>query len=507
MNRRILMQVTGPAIVIGVLLFATCLVNASYISRLQTNLANILSENVTSLEAAQELEIRVRQLRFHSFLYLIDSSSARLQRITEDHRQFEEALEFAWQSADTSQERMLIQTIDAAYQQYKGELAQLQSDVAGGKHGANPARWADAHPILNVIDPCQEFLRVNKELMKTTSQESSQVSRQAHVAMLFLGLVGPVSGVIVGYGVARGLSRSIYQLSVRVQSMAQRLNQDVTSLSISAKGDIRSLDHQLQHVVRRVEEVVERTQRHEREMLRAEQLAAVGQLGASVAHEVRNPLTGIKMLIDAALRPQNSKPLTLEDLEVIRGEIARLEQTVQGFLDFARLPAPQRRVLDLRAAVSRAVELIRARARQQRVETVIHSCEEQVSVDADREQLHTVLVNLFLNALDAMPGGGHIEVILALTPEGGACLAIADTGAGIPSEMASRLFTPFASSKPTGTGLGLSICRRIVEEHGGRITAGNREEGGALFTITLPTRQEPGSAVHGRGILAANVDP
>src|SRR5262249_14093618 len=161
MNRRILMQVAGPAIVIGVLLFATCLFSAWYISRLQTNLANILSQNVSSLEAAQELEIRVRQLRFHSFLYLIDSDAARLDKINDDHVQVEKALEHAWRSANTEDEYKLLQQIDAAYQQYRGELAQLRSEVGASASSAKFARWTDDHPIVKVIEPCQEFLHVN----------------------------------------------------------------------------------------------------------------------------------------------------------------------------------------------------------------------------------------------------------------------------------------------------------------------------------------------------------
>src|SRR5262249_39238662 len=150
-------------------------------------------------------------------------------------------------------------------------------------------------------------------------------------AMLLLGIIGPISGLVCGYGIALGLSRSIYQLSVRVQDISQRLEQDVGSVSIAPGGDIQNLDRQLQHVVRRVEEVAQRLQRHQRDMLRAEQLSAVGQLAASVAHEVRNPLTSVKMLVEAALRAQRRRPLSEDDLQVMHGEIVRLEQTVQNF--------------------------------------------------------------------------------------------------------------------------------------------------------------------------------
>jgi signal transduction histidine kinase len=486
MNRRLLLQVTGPAVVIGMVLFGTCLVSAWYIDRLQTNFARVLYRNVTSLEAAQELEIRARQLRFNSFLHLIDPNPGRLARIAEAHRHFAEALERARESSNTPEEATRVQRIEANYQRYKGELDQLHTEAAQGGTTRNLGKLADAHPLDPVVEPCQELLRLNKQAVKGSSEESNRVTRQAHLAMLILGLVGPVSGLVIGYGVARGLSRSIYQLSVRVQNLAQRLDQDVTSVNIATDGDIHNLDQQLRYVVHRVEEVTERVQQHQRELLRAEQLSAVGQLGASVAHEIRNPLTGIKMLVDAALRTENSKPLTREDLRVIQGEIVRLEQTVQTFLDFARLPVPQRGTFDLREAVTHALELVRARARQQTVEIVVRAPADPVPVCADRGQLHTVIVNLLLNALDAMPGGGRLEVDVARSHKDQASLSVMDTGSGIAPEMKDRLFTPFASSKPTGTGLGLSISRRILEEHGGGITAFNRKEGGACFQITLP---------------------
>jgi signal transduction histidine kinase len=513
MNRRVFLQVTAPALVLGILLLGTCLVSVRYINRLQTNLANILSANVTSLEAAQELEIQVRRLRFHSFLYLLDPKPTRLKPIEEDHRLVEAALDQVRPWAKTPEELGCVQSIEDGYRQYRDEMTRLREQVSSGVARNNLGELADAHPVQYVMKPCQDLLRLNKEAMDETARESERVSRQAHLALLLLGLAGPVGGLVIGYGIARGLSRSIYRLSVRVQDMAQRLDTGETWVSIAADGDLANLDRQLQHVVRHVEEVAERLQRHQREMLRAEQLAAVGQLAASVAHEVRNPLTAVKLLVELALRPQPlsggreppeqcslrgftppAQGLTMDDLRVIHREIARLEQTVQSFLDFARLPAPRRSRCDLRAVITQAVELVQARARQQQVEVAVRCAEGPVAGDVDRGQLGTVLVNLCLNALDAMPHGGRLEADVETVPGEGVRLRVADTGPGIPPELAGRLFTPFASTKPTGTGLGLSISRRIIEEHGGRLTADNRPEGGACFTIWLPPAPETGTS-------------
>jgi two-component system sensor histidine kinase HydH len=337
-----------------------------------------------------------------------------------------------------------------------------------------------------VIDPCNELLQLENKQLHEVAADSQHVSQEAYLALLILGLAGPIGGLVMGYGVARGLRQSIYRLSVRVQDMAQRLSEKVASVSVAADGDLRGLDEQIQHIVTRVEEVTERVQQQQRNFLRAEQLSAVGQLAAGVAHEVRNPLTGIKLVIEAALRSRNPRPLTPDDVRMIHREIARLEQTVQGFLDFARLPPPRRASWDLREVIRQACDLVRARAGQQQVRLECDLPEQPVLACVDKGQLVTVLVNLFLNALDAMPQGGRLEVQLSQPEDEGVRLSVSDTGTGIPAEFVGRLFTPFATTKATGTGLGLSISRRILEEHGGTITAGNRPGGGACFTITLP---------------------
>src|SRR5579883_3407047 len=255
MNRRILIQVTTPAVAIGLLLLGACLASAWYITKLQTDLTRVLSQNVRSLEAAQELELRVRQLRFHSFRYLIDPQHYSLEPIQDDHRRFEEALEQAKKSVYSPSEQVWVREIENGYKKYHSEMDRLREELVPGRPSSELLKMLDSHPIQHVVKPCQELIRVNNETIEETPAESDRVGDQVRKVMLLLGLGGPVGGLIIGFGVARALSRSIYQLSVRVQDIANRLDQDVGSVSVAAGGDIRSLDQQLQYVVRRVEEV------------------------------------------------------------------------------------------------------------------------------------------------------------------------------------------------------------------------------------------------------------
>jgi signal transduction histidine kinase len=483
MNRRILLQTTGPAVLIGAVLFGTCLASVWSINRLQRNLACILSEDVASLEAAQELEIKLRQLRFHSFIYVIEPTAARHAPIAEDHRGFEIALEHAQDAANTAKESDLVQAIQIGYQRYRAQLKQNppRPEVQG-----DLLHWADAHPIQHLVAPCQQLLAENKATMEQTARESEAVSQQAQLAMIFLGLLGPIGGLICGFGIARGVSRSIARLSVHLQDVNAQLDREVGTVRLAVSGDLHALDRQIEQVAGRVQEVAAQVQQQQQEMLRAEQLAAVGQLAASVAHEIRNPLMAIKLLIGAALCRRNDEVLTAEDLQVIYGEIARLEQTVQTLLDYARPPRVDRHDCDLRDVVTDAVDLVRARAVQQKVELHVRQPEEAVTVSLDPGQFGTVFTNLFLNALDAMPRGGRLEVDVAALSRKEVRLVVRDTGPGFAPAVVDRLFTPFTSTKPTGTGLGLSICRRVVREHGGSITAQNSPTGGARITLHLP---------------------
>ena len=195
MNPKILLRVTAPTVVIGVLLFGACLISIGYISQLQTNLTHILSQNVASLQAAQELEIRVRQLRHHNLLYLMaPNPDDDLKVIRTEEQQFKEALEVARQASNTDQERSWVRAIADGYKQYEQEQDRLRADTTPNRSTAEFRKLIDSHPIHFVVDPCEALVRANKEQMEATARESLRVSWQASWAMLLIGLAGPVGG-------------------------------------------------------------------------------------------------------------------------------------------------------------------------------------------------------------------------------------------------------------------------------------------------------------------------
>jgi len=253
---------------------------------------------------------------------------------------------------------------------------------------------------------------------------------------------------------------------------------------------IGDLDIQLDHVIGRVKEVCQRLQDQERDLLRAEQLAAVGHLAAGLAHEIRNPLTGIKFLVEAALRPTNPSPLDAEDLRLIRQEIIRIERTIQGLLDYARTPPPNRCRHDFRDLVTEAAGIARTRAEAKPVDLRVEVPSDPLPANVDRDQILSLLTNLIFNAIEAAPPGSRVE-IRANTAEGMLRVDVSDGGPGIDPAIADRLFTPFTTTKATGTGLGLTIARRVAQDHGGTLSATNRPEGGACFRVRFPAKGAP----------------
>jgi signal transduction histidine kinase len=227
-------------------------------------------------------------------------------------------------------------------------------------------------------------------------------------------------------------------------------------------------------------------EQRERDLLRSDQMAIVGQVAAGVAHELRNPLTSIKGLVQVNLKEARSRGLPADDLLVIEQEIRRMERTLQSVLDFARPARPERRQLSLTLLIERTLTLIRGRAEKQKVNVRFVPPTIPIRVEGVGDQLQQLLLNLALNALDVMPRGGSLEVEIRPSQQGKVEIRVSDTGTGITESLLPRVFEPFVTSKGSGLGLGLMVSRRIAEDHGGDLVASNRPEGGACFVLRVP---------------------
>jgi two-component system sensor histidine kinase HydH len=218
-----------------------------------------------------------------------------------------------------------------------------------------------------------------------------------------------------------------------------------------------------------------------------ERLAALGQLAATIAHEVRNPLAVIRSAAqDLAETAGTADADARRACSFITAEIDRLGSVIGSLLAFARPLHVDPRPVRVPDLFDRALLLARDDLAAKRLRVDRHEASALPAVQADADLLCQVLLGLLANAADAVPAGGTVA-LEAWAADGRVELVVADSGPGVPAELCERVFEPFFTTRPRGTGLGLAVARQIVEAHGGEIVAGNRPEGGARFTVRLPT--------------------
>lgn len=222
----------------------------------------------------------------------------------------------------------------------------------------------------------------------------------------------------------------------------------------------------------------------EEQLRRADRLSTLGELSAGLAHEIRNPLGSIRgtaEILKDGVAPDDPR---FEFAEILVKEVDRLNRVLEDFLRFARQAPMERGRFDFNAIVGEVLDLTRRQAERSHVKVIVRQVE-LPQLDGDGGQIRQALLNLVLNALQAMPTGGQLTVSTSRTGDQ-AEVVIADTGPGIPAGEEVRIFKTFVTTRPDGTGLGLPISQRIIASHGGQITVASLPGAGATFTVALP---------------------
>ena len=234
---------------------------------------------------------------------------------------------------------------------------------------------------------------------------------------------------------------------------------------------------------------------HRTQMSRAEHMATLGEMATGLAHEIRNPLAGIAGVIEIIGRDLPTSSPARAVVKDVRQEIARINRIVTDLLQTARPHPPKVHKSDLNTTVEHAVMLGRQQALAKSVEIALHKDSSLPEVEHDSDQIHQVLLNLLLNALQAidLPAKGQSgKITVTVKPHGEmAVVEVADNGRGIAPDHLPNIFRPFYTTKGDGTGLGLSLARRIVEDHHGRIDVSSALGKGTTFAVVLPLQRDP----------------
>jgi signal transduction histidine kinase len=260
-------------------------------------------------------------------------------------------------------------------------------------------------------------------------------------------------------------------------------------IPVRSNDEFSTLTRSFNHMVTSLKEI-------QTELLASEKLIAMGRLSAGVAHEIRNPLNAMKGAIVYLRRRRQEDHLAMEYTGIILEEIERLNRFVTEFLSFARQPKPTRVRVNLNGLIKSVLNLYTEEFRQNHIGLTLNLDPALPEIAVDPQQLEQVFINLLVNALHAMPDGGHLQIGTAIGRAGQgsadateALIGIADTGSGITETQLESIFEPFFSTKACGTGLGLPISRGIIEAHRGRLRVSSTAGRGTTVQIALPIEQ------------------
>lgn len=313
--------------------------------------------------------------------------------------------------------------------------------------------------------------------------------RQMVILVAATGAVAVCAVVLVVWAVL--VERPLREMQEKIA----RLREGDLAVSVNFAGqqdEIGDLGRNFNDTVRQLRETREEIQRlYATQMSRAEHLATLGELAAGLAHEIRNPLAGIAGVMEIIGQDLPASSPGRQILQEVQEEIHHIEKILSDLLDYARPKPAEFRPGDLFATAEHAVALARQQVLSRPIEVQLVKEGELPPVEHDAAQIQQVLLNLLLNAIQAMDGRGRVAVILGR--DGDRVLArVQDTGRGIAPQDLDKLFRPFFTTKGQGTGLGLSLARRIVENHGGRIEVESVQGRGTEFKVWLLGRKSAG---------------
>ncbi len=316
-------------------------------------------------------------------------------------------------------------------------------------------------------------------LEKSTQRAMSEIARSESVLLLLVA-AGPVISVTLGFLLVRGLSRPLDTLLGATRKLkAGDLDHRVSGLQ-DEFAELGSAFNDMSSALKD----------HIADLRRAERMAMLGQLSAGLAHEIKNPLAGIKAAMEVLTAESSMAEEDKDILLKVRREVERVEALMKTFLNFARPPKPQPAQVDINAMVSSSLTLYGrgpAGRKDGAAVAVVTDLRPLPVITTDPMQLEQVLVNLVLNAFEAMPDGGTLSIRTRHDEPGRSVrIEVADTGSGIPEQNLAKIFEPFFTTKAKGTGLGLAISRQLIEQQGGTLTVTSGKGAGTVFTIELP---------------------
>jgi signal transduction histidine kinase len=473
-------------IIIGLSIFSLVFLLSSVYTIATIEHATTKMDNLIRLHQVEILRehLLIQIKRAQSDLYLKNTPYARsVNTIVTDVRTMSNTVNTCFNCHHTEQVANRLKSLKDKIEDYKIDLSRALTLRANARR----LRMEEDHAfqvgteLIDEVDNITEM--ANLKLEQKTRAAFQEITR-TKIMLYLLVMVVPIAAIGLSILFIQGFTRPVNKLLVATRQLK--------------KGDlsyrIEGLQDEFGEVAASFNEMAKSLRDDCLRMQWAEQLVVLGEMAGGLAHEIKNPLAGIKasmevLSMDTTLAEEN-RDVLLKGVE----QIKRIEVLLKGLLNFARPPKPDFMPVDVNSVLDITIGLAlrhpQFAARDSKTITVIKNYDRHLpKTMADPQQLQQVFLNLLLNAADAMPDGGMITVETS-RPNTGLSLhiQIVDTGAGIDEAVVDKIFQPFFTTKPHGTGLGLAITKRLIEQHGGSINVKNNHAKGVAFMITLPIR-------------------
>jgi signal transduction histidine kinase len=467
------------------------LVMVGYTYRMEGLLTRITDKYMVGLQAAQSMEIALANQKGFASYYLLDGNPDWLLQMEKYRHIFENKLEETQHLATTAEERSVLELIASEYHKYISAKDQVVDYYKSGDREKGIKLHERVRgtffEILKHSEDCKALFRKKTVDIKEKSLNQAKKLRIiAGSAVLMILLLGIILTFLLLHDILDPIRR--LALETDRHNGTQDEGDEVKTLSQRV--------HNLQKTYTETQSELAKSREH---LLQSEKLALVGKLAAGTSHSIRNPLTSVKMRLFSLSRSLDLDSNQQEDFDVISKEISHIDTIVQNFLEFSRPPRLKLQSVSPSDVVDQAIQLLQHRLASYEVFIKIQRKEPLPLVQLDPEQLKEVIINIIINACEAMGQGGSIVIheknIIEQEKIRSAVIRISDNGPGIPDAMQSNIMEPFFTTKEEGTGLGLSIAARIVHEHGGRLDIESKEGSGSTFIITLPA-EEPDREHH-----------
>ncbi len=484
-------QIVVASVVSIVALAIVCGLGLSSLRRMSLQNDAEMAQRLALLDESEVFQLLLYQKGF-AVDFMFTGDERWLRELDEGRREFQDWLLEARRNADTVEENQLLDRIGSDYQRLDEEHAAMIASFRQNEQSQVRVHHQRIFARLNeLLRLSEQFVRTSAAQARRERSEAQRTMRRDTALLIGSSLLGMVTCLVVGFLVARRVARPIYELQLQVASAAQRVRIEVPP----GRAGFEALGEHLSAIVRRIEETDAEIAAQQRKLIQSEKMSAIGEVSAKLAHEILNPLAGIKAAVQllARARPgdEGPSPSAVRDTaQLMSQEVARVEQLVRRMLTYARPLQPRRELCELPKLVGMAIDA--AKLECERAKVTVRRVEDPdlPALSLDPTLVTQVLTNLLVNAAQASVPGGEVVIEARRSASDGKPaieLRVLDEGSGIAEAVLPNLFQPFVTTKPRGNGLGLAISQNIAREHGGLIVANNREGGkGAVFSLRLP---------------------